>query len=237
MLQIVKEQVTELLGQDTSGHGMDHVMRVYNLALKFADQEKANSDIVGLAALLHDVDDYKLFGVDHAQQLSNAQAILAQAKVDSTTSAAVLEVIKHMGYGKSLKGIRPTTLEGQVVSDADMCDAMGAIGIVRSIVYAVSGKADGTIFNPDLLPTLNITAEQYNGQGGTTHSTDTAINHFFEKLLTLQRLMLTDAGRQEATQRHQIMVDFLHHYFQEAEAPEWTNLLNNFLATQDKATP
>lgn len=42
MLEIekVKIKVSELLNNDNSGHGMDHINRVSNLALKFAETEK-----------------------------------------------------------------------------------------------------------------------------------------------------------------------------------------------------
>ena len=42
MLEKAKYLVTEILKSDQSGHGCDHVIRVYNLALKFAEEENAN---------------------------------------------------------------------------------------------------------------------------------------------------------------------------------------------------
>ena len=36
-------------------HGWEHVYRVYHLSLRIAEQENADSFIVGMAALLHDV--------------------------------------------------------------------------------------------------------------------------------------------------------------------------------------
>ena len=55
------------------------------------------------------------------------------------------------------------------------------------------------------------------------------INHFFEKLLKLKGLMLTEPGRIEAENRHQIMVDFLRAYFREKNAPEWSEFLEEYL--------
>lgn len=49
---------------------MDHIDRVLNLSLRFAKKEKANIEIVTLIALLHDVDDYKLFGMESAKWLN-----------------------------------------------------------------------------------------------------------------------------------------------------------------------
>ena len=59
-------KVNELLNKDNSGHGMEHINRVLDLSLKFAEKEDGNKIIVSLIALLHDVDDYKLFGMESA---------------------------------------------------------------------------------------------------------------------------------------------------------------------------
>ena len=232
MLEKVQIAVIELLNKDKSGHNGDHIRRVYELALKFAESENANKDIVGLAALLHDVDDYKLVGKENALKLLNAKKIMAEVKIDDNTQILVLDIIKNMGYSKSLKGIRPTTLEGKIVSDADMCDAMGASGIIRSIVYAISDKGSGTIFDKNIFPNINITAKEYNSQL-TTHDTDNAINHFFEKLLKLSNMMMTEAGRKEAVARKEIMISFLRHFFEEENASEWIDFLNDYLKRHD----
>ena len=67
VMEEVKNQVFNILNKDNSGHGIDHINRVLNLSLKFAEKENADKDIVSLIALLHDVDDYKLFGDENAQ--------------------------------------------------------------------------------------------------------------------------------------------------------------------------
>ena len=76
MIEKVKKQVYELLNKDNSGHGNDHIDRVLELSLKFAQKETANKDVVALIALLHDVDDYKLFGEENAENLTNAKSIM-----------------------------------------------------------------------------------------------------------------------------------------------------------------
>ena len=73
MIETVKKLVYDILCKDNSGHGYDHVERVYKLALKFAKEENADETVVSLIALLHDVDDYKLFGKEQAEDLTNAK--------------------------------------------------------------------------------------------------------------------------------------------------------------------
>ena len=50
MLEKVRREVYKCLGKDDLGHGNDHIARVYNLSMKFAEEEKADKLIVGLIA-------------------------------------------------------------------------------------------------------------------------------------------------------------------------------------------
>ena len=222
MIEKVKKQVSELLDKDNSGHGMDHINRVLELSLKFVEKENANKDIVSLIALLHDVDDYKLFGIDNAENLTNAKKIMEDCNVDKSTQEQVCLALNNIGYSKRLKGCCPTTLEGKIVSDADMCDALGANGILR--VYTYSLKNGKPFFNKDIFPIEDISAEKY-----TRRCADSSVCHIFEKILKLKNLMLTESGKEEAKLRHQIIIDFLYHLFDEENVPEWTRYLNAYL--------
>lgn len=159
MIEEVRKQVCKLLDKDNSGHGMEHVNRVLNLSLKFAKTEKANKDVVALIALLHDVDDYKLFGIESAENLINAKKILDQCSITDNIKEQVLNAIKTIGYSKRLKGISPLTLEAMVVSDADMCEGIGATGILRSYQYNLSHN--NLFFEKNIYPTLNMSANDY----------------------------------------------------------------------------
>ena len=227
MIEKVKKQVSELLDKDNSGHGMEHINRVLELSLKFAKKENANKDIVSLIALLHDVDDYKLFGMDNAENLTNAKKIMRDCNIDKNAQEQVCLALNNIGYSKRLKGCCPTTLEGKIVSDADMCDALGANGILR--VYTYSLKNGKSFFNKDIFPIEDMTAEKY-----TRRCADSSVCHIFEKILKLKNLMLTKSGKEEAKSRHQIIVDFLYHLFDEENVPEWTRYLNEYLKVNVK---
>ena len=227
-LETVKTKIRQLLGGDTSGHSDDHVERVALLAERFASEcsEPVDLQEVLLTAWLHDVDDYKLVGKAQAEKLTNAVNIMIEAKVAEDLRRAVLENVAAIGYSKRLNGKQPQRLAGRLVSDADMCDAIGAVGIERALVYAC--YHGGRIFDPAVWPNVNLAAHEYNADGNT-HDTDGFINHFFEKLLKLKDLMLTEPGRIEAENRQQIMVDFLRHYFREKNAPDWGEFLEEYL--------
>lgn len=219
-MKTLYNKVYNCLKNDKSGHGMDHIDRVLDLSLKFCKLENANKEIVTLIALLHDVDDYKLVGKNQADKLTNAKDIMNECFIDCEIQEIVCAEIKRIGYSKSLTGIRPLTLEGKIVSDADMCDALGAHGILRC--YAYSMKINQPFFNPNIFPIEDISQEKY-----TTYDS-TSVNHMFEKILKLKDLMLTNSGKEESKRRHEIVVRFLKHYFEEENANEWIKLLNQY---------
>ena len=109
-----------------------------------------------------------------------------------------------------------------IVSDADMCEALGANGLLR--VYAYSMKNGKPFFNRDSFSIEDMTAEEY-----TRKCAESSVCHIFENILKLKDLMLTGAGREEAKYRHQLIVDFLYHFFQEENALEWMEYLDKVL--------
>ena len=222
MIEKIKEKVYELLNKDNSGHGNDHINRVLELALKFAEKENADKEVVALIALLHDVDDYKIFGEKNAENLTNAKSIMQSVNVPKNKQEHVINELKNFGYSKLLQGFRPKTIEGKIVSDADMCDAIGVNGILR--VYKYSMKNGKPFFDKNIFPIENMTADNY-----TKRTADSSVCHIFEKLLKLKGLMLTDSGKEEVKNRHQIIVDVLYQLFDEENVPEWKQYLDEYL--------
>lgn len=224
-MENIINDVKEILKNDMSGHGIDHVLRVYNMAKEFAKSEKANLEIVSLIALLHDVDDYKIVGNEKAKDLSNAKIIMAKNNIDKKVQDIVIQEIGRIGYNKYLQGIRPLTLEGQIVSDSDMCDAIGANGILRA--YAYSLKIHQQFFDKNIFPIENINVSEY-----IIDRPSTSVCHCFEKLLKLKSLMLTNSGQKEAENRHQFLINFLKQFFEEEKANDWLIYLDNYLARE-----
>ena len=222
MIEEIKKQVYEILCKDDSGHGYDHVERVYKLAVKFAEKENADEEVVALIALLHDVDDRKLFGQAQADDLTNAKKIMNSVNVSKDKQEIVLSSLKKFGYRNCVHGIRPDSLEGKIVSDADMCDAIGANGILRT--YKFSVKFGKIFFDKNANPNTDMDVVEYKEK-----IAETCVHHMFEKLLKLKGLMITNAGKEEALKRHDLMVNFLYQLFDEEETSEWKEYLDNYL--------
>lgn len=96
------------------------------------------------------------------------------------------------------KNADPNTLsiEGRVVQDADRLDALGAIGIVRTIEYGSEFKQP--FWSDD--PTVS----------------KTGVGHFHEKLFRLKSLMNTAPAREMAEDRERFMRLFLDQFLLES---------------------
>lgn len=222
-IEYIKNAVQELLANNSNGHTAKHVFRVCDTAMKFCDDiPSANRELVEAAALLHDCDDYKLFGEESERLLTNTRRILSGSGFSEDFCEKCINIVKTIGYSKRLKGIQPYGIEGNIVSDADMCDASGTVGILRCIEYR-SGSGE-SFFNPNRFPYEKIDATTYRKS-----SVDPCVNHFFNKILKLRDMCLTEPGRKYATKKHQALVDFLEMYFDEVSAPQiWRDLLKKY---------
>lgn len=199
----VKEQ---MLGEGT-GHDWWHVYRVWRTARHIGKQEKVDLFIVELAALLHDLADWKLYKGD---DLKPVRDWLETLELNNETADRVCDIIKNVSFkGAGVKSDITKTKEGMVVQDADRLDAIGAIGIARALAYG--GHKGREIHNPDIKPAEHKTFEEYKSHKGTT------INHFYEKLLLLKDRMKTGTGRKMAEERHAFMERYLKEFFKEWE--------------------
>ena len=188
-------------------HDVHHLDRVRRLALEIAENEGGNRLVIELAALLHDVDDPKVAGNTADEPGSRALEWMKNSGVPPEIAALVHEIVIHIGFRKSRNNTPLAAIEYAVVRDADRLDALGAIGVARCISY--NGFRGRAIFDPETLP---ATPEQY--ANPTAHRW-TALNHFFEKLLTLKDGMLTPTGKRLAAARHAVMAHFVEAYFAE----------------------
>ena len=171
------EYIKALLANDFGGHDADHSMRVYHNANMIAEKEPGcNRLIVSLAALLHDADDHKLFKTENNE---NARAFLKK-HMNAEQIEYICEVIIGISFSKN-RGVRPKTLEGKIVQDADRLDAIGAIGIARTFAFG----------------------------GERRRPLSDSVQHFYDKLLHLKSEMNTEEGMRIAEFRHDLMVQFL----------------------------
>lgn len=207
----VENYVRNFCSDDATGHDWYHIDRVRRTALFIAQKEGADFYVVELAALLHDVNDWKL--TDDKKMPEKTKSILERYNADVGTIDHVLYIIGSISF-KGIKSERELeTLEAKVVQDADRLDALGAVGIARCFAYG--GSKGSRIHVPEIRP-KNFDEKSY--VDAAKKGTGTSINHFHEKLLLLKELMNTETARQIAAERHDFMERFLEQFYREWEA-------------------
>jgi uncharacterized protein len=209
IIQQTADHVRRLLSGDGSGHDWFHIVRVRNVALRIAREERADLFIVELAALLHDVADWKYAGGDHEAGPRAARDWLTPLGVPVPTIDHVSRIIAELSFKGAGVATPMSSLEGQVVQDADRLDAIGAIGVARTFAYG--GHKGQAMHDPAIPPQMHGSFEAYKSNVGTS------INHFYEKLLLLKDRMNTASARHLAAERHAYLERFLEQFLAEWE--------------------
>ena len=209
--QVVPDQTRQFVRarceDDSSGHDWQHIDRVRRTALAIGREEGPDLFVVELAALLHDVADWKFHGGDEEIGPETAESWLRSLGVDETTVAHVREIVATISFKGAGVPTPMRTREGEVVQDADRLDGIGATGIARAFAYG--GYRGLPMHDPEAEPFLAGSADAYKAHRGST------INHFPEKLLLLAGRMNTAAGRRLARERHAFMERFLEQFHAE----------------------
>lgn len=205
LVQNATKFIKEIFQNDFSGHDFFHSMRVYRTAMKIAQAEHADMEVVALAALLHDVDDRKLSPMT-AEKKENTARFMRSQNVPESEIRQVCQIIDEVSF-KGTDSVRPSTPEGKCVQDADRLDALGAIGIARTFAYG--GSHNRAIYDPELPPRTAMNQAQYYS------SKSTSLNHFYEKLFLLEGMMNTETGKAIARKRTQYMQQFVDEFLNE----------------------
>lgn len=198
----------ELEGAE-GGHDWFHIERVYKNSLLIAKNIECDILVVALGALLHDIADSKFNNGDENIGPQKALDFLTMQSVSDEVKNHVIQIIKNISFkgGKVKRSF--SSIELDIVQDADRLDAIGAIGVARTFNYG--GFKNRAIYDPEIKPNLNMTKEEYK------NSTAPTVNHFYEKLLLLKDKMNTAPGKLLAEERHQFMQLFLDQFYAEWE--------------------
>lgn len=192
-----KKAAYEVYDTFDASHDIDHIKRVMKNAEEICVTEPTvNEYVVTLGVLLHDIDDPK-YKEEH--NLS-AKEILETNGAEEKLVEQVLACIESVSFsGGNAREI--TSVEGAIIRDADRLDAIGAVGIARA--FAFGGAKGRKLYVSDEVARNQMSEVEYREKETAT------VTHFYEKLLLLKDLMVTNEGKRLAEQRHQYMVGFL----------------------------
>jgi uncharacterized protein len=195
------EEARSLYVEADSAHDFSHVERVYHLAIRLADIETADREIVAAAALLHDVigssPGSKEREAHHLDSASFAENVLTSLGWPAEQIAAVQHCIRSHRFRSDSE--TPESIEAKVLFDADKLDVLGATGVARTIAYAAHAGE----------PIYAEPSKKYIACGeketGEPHS---AYHEFIFKLRHIKDRMYTDSGRRLAAERHDYLVGY-----------------------------
>jgi len=194
----IYNEVKKRMRKNDSAHDFEHVLRVYENAKMICSKEKANKKLVLYSALLHDIASFpkndKRSKISSTKSSKEAKKILKKFPFSDEEIKIISNAIEDHSFSKNKK---PTSLEGKILQDADRLDAIGAIGIART--FAVGGSENRLLYNKSD-PFCSI--RNPNDQNWT-------LDHFYKKLLVIERKMNTKSGKKEAKRRTKILRRFL----------------------------
>lgn len=201
MEESLREKLTKLSqerqAQADPSHDFQHILRVTNLAEEIARSVEADPAIFIAAALFHDTVVYpKNSAQSHSAADESAQAaadILAKVpEFPQEKIPAVVAAIKECSFRK---GIAPSSIESQVLQDADRLEATGAIAIMRT--FSSSGQMNRQFYDPT------------NPFGEKGEAFSSALELFYNRLLKIESTLHTDYARTIAKHRTKFLYDFL----------------------------
>lgn len=200
--------IEQKFANEGSGHDWEHIRRVWLMARRLSTAHpEANHDVTELAALLHDIADWKFHDGDYEAGPRAARAWLASQYASEELIFRIETVIREVSF----KGVGVATpvssIEAALVQDADRLDAIGAIGIARAFAYG--GHKGRALHDPAIAPVAHDSFASYQKNSAPT------LNHFYEKLLHLKDRLHTDAARDVAAGRHVYLEGFVTRFLAE----------------------
>lgn len=210
IVEKTRQHIEAKFNTESTGHDWWHMYRVWKLSKQIVKSEpKADGFIVELGALLHDIADWKFNDGNLEAGPKAAREWLESIGVKNEDITKIEDIIRNVSFKGAKVKHNMESIEGQIVSDADKLDAIGAIGIARTFAY---GGSHGTpIYDPNIKPTEHETFKDY--KNSKSHS----INHFYEKLLLLKDRLYTDSAKKIAIYRHKFMKEYLDEFYKEWE--------------------
>ncbi len=205
-LSALRTRVARVLSDDP-GHDLAHCLRVALWTVRLAGPRVPPRDAVA-AALCHDIVNVPKNSAKRAtastRSADAARRLLASHGFERARVELITAAIRDHSYSR---GAVPESDLGRALQDADRLDALGAIGIMRTISTGVRMRA--RYFDPD------------DPWAASRPLDDRAfsIDHFFTKLLHLPRTMQTPGGRAEAQRRVRILRRFLDALSREIAVP------------------
>lgn len=209
-LEILRKTLKEKYDKDNTGHSADHLERTLAYALKIAEKEGGNINVIGVSAYVHDV--HRIMGAELGrfcppiESLPQVSEIISNLDLTKEEKEHILYAVEHheeYSFGK--ERVTVTDLESKILQDADNLDSTGAIAIVRSFRY---GTANG-------MPDYDPTVEFYQNEYSESVNDKSTIHHLYNKSLRIGNYMHTETAKNIAREKMALIKDFIDLYLKE----------------------
>ena len=134
------------LYQTGPSHDFFHIERVYHLAQRIGREEGANLEILGMAALFHDLarDEETASGGEICHATASAIRTREILEKNGEESLMVDAVCRCIATHRFRDNNQPQSIEDKCLFDADKLDSLGAVGVARAYLWL--GERGGTVF-------------------------------------------------------------------------------------------
>ena len=192
------EITTKHIPTDDPSHDLEHIKRVVAMAKYIATKEGANLDIVIPAAFFHDLVTYQKndprnkFATEESAKL--AQEILEfESLIPTDKIPAVTACILECSWSK---GLPPSSLESQVLQDADRLEATGAISLMRT--FSSGGQMKRPLYS----------VEDPFREKGIPVGINCSLDLLYQRLFEVPNRLNTHTGKEVAKRRHEFLKQF-----------------------------
>lgn len=210
ILNKLEDEIKLLFKSENDGHDIFHLRRVCNLALYIQKEEGGDKIVIAASAYLHEI--HRIIQKETRkycnpkESLHIVKKILENFNFPEEKKRKILHCIEfHEEYSFSEHGKSVEDIETLILQDADNIDAIGAVGICRTLAFMNWHK------KPIFLPEFPLKRETFDESEIDTST----IHHFYSKLLKLKDNMNTVTAKKIAFKRHEFMESFLKEFFKE----------------------
>ncbi len=210
LIEMVKAKVEDFFGKDASGHSVDHLERTLNYALFLQSKEGGDRDVIAVSAYIHDI--HRILGNERHTYVSPKESLPVVSEFirdlplsDAQKEHILFAIEHHEDYAFGKNGEKSTDIESLILQDADNLDAIGAIGLVRTLEYAFSKKR----------PVYEKSVPLYQNEYDESTEDASTIHHIHNKLLRLGEFMNTKTARQLAKKKTKFLKEFAEMYVSE----------------------
>ena len=189
---------------EDGAHDLSHLQRVWHNARTIHAQEGGDLEVLLAAVLLHDCvaveKNSPLCSQASRLAAEKASAVLADLNWSGANISAVAHAIEAHSFSANIPA---TSLEAQIMQDADRLDSLGLLGVART--FYVAGRMGSALYDP-----LDPQAQHRDYDDKRF-----CLDHFQTKLLHLADGFQTPTGRHMAQIRHERLKSFMEQFEEE----------------------